>query len=351
MIISFYNEKFVGLQNNASLVVDNPSYSLVRRGVELDELKCTCEAFTEDIQPTFLIVKNDRGKYVYGALAGIPQLNSKNQTEITGTDLKSMLKSDVILDLSQTFANVKVFLEYVFTEWDAQANQGTIPCELVFEEKAAAIGFADLLPTGEANTVKDAWDDIFSVYMKYYGLYMETEIDLIHKKVIFRIDKTMQEQMTVRLWELGIYDYGKWVADVNETQGYVLNKSATENPLKAGYRWILTSKNEITQNPDNRDIYPIKRRVVVKETEDSTEETKLMNEANQEALEKLTESMFNENIEIPNLQATFKTRFDIYVKKGEGLYKQLPCGELHEDANGLKKVQIGYRFTGLQFIL
>ena len=39
MIISFYNEKFVGLQNNASLVVDNPSYSLVRRGVELDELK------------------------------------------------------------------------------------------------------------------------------------------------------------------------------------------------------------------------------------------------------------------------------------------------------------------------
>ena len=61
MIISFYDHEFKGLPNNASLVVDNPSYSLVRRGVELDELKCTCEAFKEDIQPTFLIVKNDRG--------------------------------------------------------------------------------------------------------------------------------------------------------------------------------------------------------------------------------------------------------------------------------------------------
>ena len=31
-------------------------------------------------------------------------------------------------------------------------------------------------------------------------------------------------------------------------------------------------------------------------------------------------------------------------------YKFLPCGELHYDASGLTKVQIGYRYTGVQFI-
>ena len=56
MIVSFYDEKFNGLQNNASLVVDAASYSLIRRAVDLDELKCTCEAFTESIQPTFVVV-------------------------------------------------------------------------------------------------------------------------------------------------------------------------------------------------------------------------------------------------------------------------------------------------------
>ena len=94
MIVSFYDESFNGLQNNASLVVDAASYSLIRRAVDLDELKCTCEAFTESIQPTFVVVKDDRGRYEYGALAGVPQLTSDNQTKITASDLKTMLKAD-----------------------------------------------------------------------------------------------------------------------------------------------------------------------------------------------------------------------------------------------------------------
>ena len=87
MIVSFYDENFKGLQDNASLVVDNGSYSLIRRAVDLDELKCTCEAFRENIQPTFVVVKNDRGNYVYGALAGIPQLTEDNKTKITASDI------------------------------------------------------------------------------------------------------------------------------------------------------------------------------------------------------------------------------------------------------------------------
>ena len=61
MIVSFLDQNFKGLQNNASLIVGNENYLLVKKPVELDELSCTCEAFTEDIQPTFLVIKDNIG--------------------------------------------------------------------------------------------------------------------------------------------------------------------------------------------------------------------------------------------------------------------------------------------------
>jgi hypothetical protein len=354
MIISFFDKNFKGLQNNASLVVDNKSYSLIKRGVELDELKCTCEPFTENIQPTFLIVRNDRGRYVYGSLAGIPELTNERKTNVVGTDLKSMLKSDVILSFG-TLTTVKDMFDYVFGEWDTQVNQGGFDCELEYKQytvEGITSGAADIPLTElkhQENGKYDAWSDIFSPYLKYYGLYMTSRIDLINKKVIFTIGKSMLNDLNIKLWEQGIYDYGKKIADVNECQGYVLLKGENE-VYTAGYKWILTSQNAITTNASLRDIFPVKRRLIIKETEDGTKVSELLNEANREALELLCESLYKENITL-SVNGDFETKFNIYVKRGGGLYKSLPCGELHYDANGLKQLQIGYRFTGLQFLL
>ena len=212
MIISFYDRNFKGLQDNAALVVDNNSYSLVKRGVELDELKCTCEPFVESIQPTFLVVKNDKGNYVYGCLGGIPALTSENKTSITGTDLKSMLKSDVLLDFTTTRTTVNQMLDYVFGEWLTQVNQGSFDCELQFNDNVGTINLDNLTHSGETGKY-DAWADIFSPFLRYYGLYMTTSLDLINKKVIFIIGKSMYRNKNIKLWEHGIYDYGKWIAD------------------------------------------------------------------------------------------------------------------------------------------
>lgn len=346
MIVSFYDRNFKGLQDNASLVIDSNSYSLIRRGVELDELKCTCEPFVESIQPTFLVVKNDKGNYVYGCLAGIPALTNDNNTSITGTDLKTMLKSDVLLDFTTARFTVNQILDYVFEEWLLQVNQGSFDCQLQYNDNVGTVNLTNLTHSGEKGKY-DAWTDIFSPFLKYYGLYMTTSLDLINKKVIFIIGKSMYRDKNIKLWEHGIYDYGKWIADINECQGYVLNNGN----YTAGYKWILTSQNAITTNTGLRDIYPVKRKIILKETDDSAKITQLLNEANTEALELLCDSMYNEDITLSNIQADFETKFNIYVRRGEGLYKSLPCGELHYDASGLKKVQIGYRFTGLQFLL
>ena len=349
MIVSFYDESFNGLQNNASLVVDAASYSLIRRAVDLDELKCTCEAFTESIQPTFVVVKDDRGRYEYGALAGVPQLTSDNQTKITASDLKTMLKADVLLDFSETPADVNTFLQAVFDAWNEQVTQGTFTCELVFNDNVESIAWDNLKPSQKAYAVYDAWEDIFAVYLKFYGLFMISELDLISKKVIFRIGKSMAEDVTVKLWEWGIRDYGKWIADVNETQGYVLNTATNE--LTEGIRWILTSRNEVTTNTELRDIYPVKRRITIKETENAEDIESLLSEANTEALKELADAMYQENIEIEGLNGNFESRFNIVVARGEEVYKSLPCGEMEYDAAGLKKIQIGYRTTGISFIL
>lgn len=361
MIITFLDERFNGLQNNASLVVDKASYNLIKRPVELNELSCTCEPFTEDIQPTFLVVKDDIGGYIYGALAGIPRLNNENKTEVTATDLKSMLSSDIFIQ-PKTYASVKNYIKYIFDEWNTQVNQGYIECELKFEEYglidkevAGDIAFEELKPTStnedgtQASLVVDALEEI-KLYLKKYNLYIDSKLVLSEtkdgdkikpKRVVFTIGNTMYRQLNVKLWEYGIKDYGKWVASVNETQGYY-EKDGVFTP--SSNKWILTSQNQITTTPSNRDIFPVKKKIATS--------TESLLQADKDALALLLDNLFNEDIEIPatDVNADFETRFEIYTQKGKDKYKDLPCGALYYDANGLTKIQIGYRYTFVDFI-
>lgn len=338
MILSFYDKNFKGLQNNASLVVDNSSYKLVKKPIELNELSCVCEAFTEDIQPTFLIIKDDIGGYVYGSLAGIPELNKENKTEVNGTDLKTMLSSDVIIKPS-TYSLVKDYLIYLFNEWNNQVMQGTITCELIIKDNVNSVAIENLVPTTDKRVVNGLEE--MQSYLKYYGLYLDTKIDLINKKVQFIVGKTMFRNLNVKLWEYGIRNYGKWVADINECQGYYVNESGT---WTEGIKWILTSKNEVTSTESNRDIFPVKRKVII------NDESKA--KADIESLTTLLDSLYNENIELEatNLKPDFETNFAIYLKQGQEKYKDLPCGCLQYDASGLVKFQIGYRYTDIKFI-
>lgn len=336
MIVSFLDKDFRGLQNNASLVIDKDSYSLIKRPVELNEFSCTCEPFTEDIQPTFLVVKDNVGKYVYGCLAGIPALNSENKTEITATDLKSMLSSDIIIKPS-TYSSVNEYISYVFNTWYNDVNKG-FNCELVFNDNVGSIGFEDLMPTQEEVKL-DALEEI-QTYLRKYNLYIEGKLDLVNKKVIFTIGRTMYRKFNVKLWEYGIKNYGKWIASVNECQGYY----ETDTGLQAGTKWILTGQNQITTTEELRDIYPVKKKII-------TNNESLL-EANKEALSELLNYLFNEDIEIPAPanNVDFETRFEVYAVKGNGKYKDLPCGALYYDSNGLNKIQIGYRYTTVDFI-
>ena len=341
MIVSFYDKQFKGLQNNASLVVKNGSYSLVKRPVEMNSMNCVCEPFTEDIQPTFMVIQDNKGGYVYGSLAGIPLLNKDNQTEINGTDLKSMLSSDVILTPASSYASINDYISFIFTEWKNQVNQNSFNVELEINTNVGTVEITDLVPPTQKD-VYNAYEEI-AKYLKFYNLYLDSKIDLVNKKVVFQIGRTMYRKLNIKMWEYGVRNYGKWIADTNECQGYY-NNNGTWTP---GIKWILTSNNNITTTESKRDIYPIKRKVIVN--------TESLQKANEESLTELLNSLYNENIElnaddILTENANFETSFAICLKPGQQKYKDLPCGELHYDSHGLTKVQIGYRYTGVEFI-
>ena len=407
MIVSFYDKNFKGLQNNASLVVDKDSYSLIKRPIEMNSLTCICEPFTENIQPTFLIIKDNIGNKIYSSLAGIPLLNSENKTEINGTDLKSMLSSDVILEPT-TYTLVKDYIKYVFDEWKNQVNQNSFNVELVFNANVTdSIGY--LKPSND-KAVYNAFDEI-QAYLKYYNLYLDSDIDLVNKKVIFTIGKTMFRNMNIKLWEYGIKDYGKFVADVNGCQGYYNNGTS----WTAGYKWIMTSDGYIfveqngtdtihniitTLNSANSSDYNVKDNFYVGKTiytimevekkyksytytndnafiQDITQNGYVqvgyyklrltqrdiypikrkvfvseedLTDANAQALTELLNNLYNEDITLNAIDQipSYETKFNIYVNKGdEHPYKSLPCGELYKS---LPCGELRYDYNGLNEI-
>ena len=350
MLISFYDKNMNIIPDNSSLVIDGKSYSLIKRGVDFDSLKCECEPYTADIQPTFIVVKSDIGRYIYAALAGLPEKTAENKTVINAADIKTMLNSDVLLDYS-TYSTVEQIIEYILAQWNTQVNQNSFAVEIGYKN-FASMAVTDFAPV-PGKGIYNAWEQIQEI-LRFYKLYIYSELNIVDKKVVFTVGKAMTRNINIKLWELGVENFGRWIANINETQGYIkytdkVSGTETWTPLT---KWIITSANQITSNVANRDIYPIKRKLILKETDNADEITKLTNEANIEALKALTESMYQENIEInaPQFIADLDAQFSIYTRQGGTLYKTLPCGELHYDASGLKKIQIGYRFQGLEFI-
>lgn len=337
MIVSFYDENFNSLSNNASLSVETKTYKLIKRPIELNDLSCVCEAFTEDIQPTFVVIKNNRGQYVYGSLAGIPEINNKNQTTITGTDLKNILSSDIIIEPS-TYSTVNDYISYLFTTYSSQVSQ-PFTINLVFKSSVGSVTMDSsyLYPATDKRVV-NCLEEIQS-YLKAYDLYIDSEIDLINKKVKFYIGKTMLNDTNIKLWEYGINNYGKWVANTNECIGYYIDNNNTWTPATA---WILTKSNQITTDTNLRDMFPVRKKIVTS--------TESLLQATMDSLTELINSMYNENIEInaTTISPDFETNFIVYVSRGDlNPYKNLPCGELEYNESGLVRFQIGYRYSNI----
>lgn len=362
MIITFYDNNFNALQNNASLNVGN-SWSLHRKAVDFDEFTATSEAFIENINPTFVVLQTDIGRYKYGAFAGVPQLNSNNQTEVEASDLKTIHNNQVLLHFNSddksnlkyfsidngkggTYIKLHEFLTYVFSEFYTQCVQDSFLVEYDLTD-INDIPMTDFYPETGFN-VYSLWDDLLKPYFKYYNVFMESRLDIGNKKIIFKVSRINKYSKALRLYEFDIKNYGKWIASVNECQ-VVVNNTST-NTLSKGNPLILNSQNEIgSVDLIDRDLYPIKKQLVYKETEKSDEVNNLLNEGLVECIEKLVEARYNESIELPVTKTVYENDFfdcsyNIYIEpSGHTKYKTLPIGEIQEEGSGNKTLIVGYK--------
>ena len=346
MFITFYDNQFRALQNNASLNVG--TYTIRRRAVDFDDFTCISEPFIEDVNPTFVVFSDDRGRYVYSAFAGIPTLDKNNQTSLQASDLKTIFNNDIVSSFG-TFTYLKDYFLQVLSEFITQVNPGF---SIEFEQsRIQDVLMTDLLPPSEMK-VYNIWEELIVPYLKYYDCYMESKIDKANKKVVFTIGKINARTVSLRLWEFGIKNFGKAIVSVNETTGVV----KLNDGLHYTSSYILRSDNTITTNSENRDLFPVKKKVYFKEIDDVNKLSETLAEARVEALKALVEARYLERLEInPNNiksfeEASFSTQFALYTEKGK-FYKNLPLGEIIESDKGEKKLVIGYKPNNIEFYL
>ena len=350
MIVTFYNKDFIALQNNSSLNVENTSWKIIKRAVDFDDFSLTSQAFVEDVNPTFVVMADNFGRYVYGAFAGVPQITKDNKMKLDASDLKTIFNNEILLTLG-TYTTLKQFIQHVFNEFKIQNIQQSFNIELDLTD-IENVFLDDVFIPETKLKVYNFWKDILVPYMKYYDCYMNSILDIKNKKIKFSIKRTNKHYLPLHLWEYDLKNYGKWVASVNEAQAVVsLNGSLTYDA-----KYILTSNNAITTDENNRDLYPIKKNIILKETDDSTKVNELLFEGRVEALKTLINNRYNESIKINanNIQsyekADFDTSFNIYVEKGV-LYKTLPLGEIQIDNKENKILKIGYKIDNIVYYI
>ena len=351
MIITFYDKDFNPLQDNASLNVGE--WQLVKRAVDFDDFTATCEPFLERINPTFVVMKDDFGRYKYGAFAGIPELDAENKTNLQASDLKTIFNSELLVDssvLSSSYYYVKDYLIALFEAVKTQVIKDSFNIELDVSN-ISNLPVSDLKPSNNLK-VYSIWEDCIVPYLKYYDLYMTSFISVAQKKITYKVGYAKDRVLPLRLWEFGIKNYGKYIASVNECQCIV-----SVNGIKTyGSNYILLSDNSITTNSSLRNLYPIKRKVILKVTDDTSEITPLRTEGNVEALKELVEARYQETFTINTSglkqyeEADFGVAFNVYTERGT-FYKQLPLGQIIESSNNEKQLKIGYKPDDIVFYL
>ena len=344
MFVTFYDENFNALQDNSSLNVSK--FTIKRKAVDFDDFNFVSQPFLVNVNPCFVVLKDDNGRLKYSAFAGIPQLNKDNQTECQCSDLKTIFNNNIVASFG-AYDYLDEYFSAVLTAFNLQVLQGSF--SLVVDLTAInTIAISDLIPSTDLK-VYNVWTDCILPYLKFYDCYLTCDLSIKNKTINVYVKKIDTETKVLRAWEYGLKNIGKWISSINETQAVV----SVSGSLTYGDKFILLKNNSITTTASLRDLYPIKNTIILKETTDSEELTNLLNEANQEALEKIVNGRYNESIEITNADfedVDFGTSFNVYTERGV-FYKKLPVGIILETQEETKTITVGYKVDDISFYI
>lgn len=340
------------------------SWSRTQRAVDFDELKIEGEQIEYSLNPFIVVVNDPQGKLQFSGLASTPMLNKKsNKTTIFLKDYTTLWNTDIIVDwsqLNQSDLRLSQYVNFILNLWLAQTDVG-------FEniswstERLSEIAWDSEIPLG-----KDI--ESVSVYtliqdaMILYGFYCVPKLDVYTKTLTFVFYPVGINHAEIRLKDFGIDVVEKSFGDYNRAAVYT-------HTYEKYQQWALTENNAVTRLPSSASlIYPAKNKNFVSSykppDEPPTEPDKIsqenskvitaLNNALYDAVMGLAQNRYQEEIDLDLQQyasvmslesVDFSYLISVYTE--DGLYKDIPVGEIQTDSKGKHIIKLGYRVQEL----
>lgn len=320
--------------------------TLVRRAYSEDSF--SAEGFTEDDcqSAKVAVYADDNGRKRYASFVKTVT-EEDGVTKITGKDFRSLFDTEIAAEtmpssLSQVLDAVA---ERVFQSEDTVARKIPVTCDF----KGADINVEQDFGIWEGEEAFNAYDKTLT-YLKYYGLYLDSDYDENTGSISFRLKRGGQEQ------EIRLEDFDFTV----ETSSGITNKAVAvvkkDGAVLTKKYFYRTDRNEIVMSDfdnitDNR-IYPIK--AVIKSAETAYQ-------AQYDAIKELADARFNDNILIRNIPERDPANFfgiglltSVKCYRGGKLFRTLPVAETEENSDaGIKSVavKLGFKKSLLTEIL
>jgi hypothetical protein len=241
------------------------------------------------------------------------------------------------------------YISTALTNWVQQTDVGIENITWDVSELTDIVWDSEALPisAGYENVVLY---DLINNALIYYDAYCVPELNIETKTLTYKFYKAGVQHRDLRLKDFGIPKVEKSFGAYTRASVYYSDSSTLST------QWAITEDNKIVKLPSTENlVYPAKNKNFIAElpTDDLTIEQSVWN-ATYDAVMELSSNRYQENVDLDlrdirglvNLEDV-DFSFNISVYAENGLYKNLPVGEIETDSKGKHIIRLGRRIQEL----
>lgn len=358
MYYVLYDKDFKAIGAKKSYKISKWSYA--EKAYEFSELKIEGEAIESTIQATYVGLHEDKGRLVIMMYSGIPT-TEKGITKISATDVRQILNTDAIIDLTETevvegeteykIREVNTLYEYLLgilnTDYNGGAGDNLLGIEIVIDVTELNTDPLTFNEDAMSRTreVGNIWDTLQAVNA-VYDCYVEAIIDYVTEKITFKV-KRISNEISLKLND---FDAPKVKNDFTGTNRVVCVSDACVDgttPTDKETYYLLSDDNVIDQTTaistyPELIIYPPRIQVF--------QDADLL-VAISKGIQQLYKNRFQANITIgleckmgymlENVGLNYQAKLYGFNSSDYTKYKILPVMEIYKDQSGKRHIKFG----------
>lgn len=356
MYFVLYDKNFNSIGETYNL----ESWSRIERSHDFDEMKIVGEKIPSYSEPFLVVVKDHKGKLKFSGLASTPSTDDKlNKTSIMLKDYTTLWNTEILIDWGQLMESesddfiltLEEYLDFILACWLRQTDIGLKKVEWDTSKLYDIEWDEENLNVNDKTGIESLFlYDHISKVLSYYNIYCIPELDLYDETLTFifyPIDTS--SSISIRLQDFGVPEIEKSFGEFNRVTIY-------NHVYEQIQTWGITENNQVVKLPTEKNlIYPAKNKNFIAEepSEELSENQSLWN-AVYEAVMELSLNRYQINIDLDFQQYSsiieastlnFSRLVSVYTE--EGLYRELPVGEVETNSSGKHIVRLGYRIQEL----